>query len=607
MKKQKLVRLLALVIAIVMSAAVFAGCAGETQQSSEPDSSKAESKDESKDESSTADDGNVAAPSGIPTILKEDPADMHWMHHVDEAVTLDVYVNAMSTDDWNWGDDATTQYITERTGISLNMRYAPDSEGTEINLMLAGGDELPDIFQQIAPNTTIAGELIKGKYVACAEDLINEIAPEFWDLYTPFQKDYATNTDDGKMWGFVNGYEFDGENHYGYMHGYIAGREDILEELGTSNLDIKTVDDLMNVLDEFNEVWKTDYPDIIYPVLMRGVCGQFSAIYGQVACNSDIRYDADNDSCYFWFQSEAGKNTLKLYNELYRKGYLPEEAFISTDSSIDIMGAGKALFYIEGNVWQSSSANAPLKENVGPDAWMMPLYPLSGAGEETLRTFKGITYNGSACWISADSENQSRALDFIEYMTTEEGILTTNCGIYGTHWDVATDSDGYLYPEFIDEVYDNAVAEGQNGQLAMKEAYGINNYEHMLWFYHTISYNFLWNYDTGMVRTDNPANLLKARNLWYSNTTDNADLAGVPATLQVDTASDCGVALAALSDIYGSELAKIVFTNSDAEFEAKYQGMLDAMQAAGEENFWTLYKPLIDAKLELYKEALAAK
>ena len=110
MKKQKLVRLLALVIAIVMSAAVFAGCAGETQQSSAPDSSKAESKDESKDESSTADEGNVAAPSGIPSILKEDPADMHWMHHVDEAVTLDVYVNAMSTDDWNWGDDATTQY-----------------------------------------------------------------------------------------------------------------------------------------------------------------------------------------------------------------------------------------------------------------------------------------------------------------------------------------------------------------------------------------------------------------------------------------------------------------------------------------------------------------
>ena len=35
--------------------------------------------------------------------------------------------------------------------------------------------------------------------------------------------------------------------------------------------------------------------------------------------------------------------------------------------------------------------------------------------------------------------------------------------------------------------------------------------------------------------------------------------------------------------------------------------MLDAMQSAGEENFWTLYKPLIDAKLELYKEALAAK
>ncbi len=607
MKSTKLVRLLAIILALVMTAAAFAGCAGDAnKQSSTPDSSKAESKDDSG--SNTPDGGgNVAAPSGIPSIIKEDPADMHWMHHVDEQVTLDVYVNLMSTDNWQWGDDATTQYITERTGVNLKMRFAPDSEGTELNLMLAGGDKLPDIFHQIDPGSSIAGELIKGRYVACAEDLINDIAPEFWDLYSPFQKDYATTTDDGKMWGFVNGFDFDGENHYGYMHGYIAGREDILESLGTTNLEIKTVDDLMNVLDEFNKVWKTDYPDIVYPVLMRSVVGQFSGVYGQIAANSDIRYDVDNDSCYFWFQSEAGKQTLRLYNEFYRKGYLPEESFISSDSSIDIMGAGKALFYIAGNVWESSSANAPLKENVGPDAWMMPLYPLSGSGEKMLRTFKGITNNTWACYISADSENQSRALDFIEYMTTEEGILTVNCGVFGTHWDVATDSDGYLYPEAIGEVVDKAIAEGNDFQLAMKEAYGINNYEHQLWFYHTNAYNFLWNYDSGMIRTDNPANLLKARNLWYSETTDNADLTGVPATIKVDSASDCGVAMATLSDIYSSELAKIVFTNNDAEFEAKYQGMLDAMKAAGEDNFWTLYKPLLDAKLALYKEALASK
>ena len=271
---------------------------------------------------------------------------MYWMHHTDP-VTLDVYVNSMVTDDWQWGNDPTTQYITERTGVTLNMRYASDSEGTELNLMLAGGDELPDIFQQIAPSAAIIGQMLTGNYLACAEDLINEYAPEFWDLYTPYQKTYATFTEDGKMWGFVNGYELDGENHYGYMHGYLACRADILEELGFSNLEVKTLDDFLDVLEAFKAVWKTDYPEIVYPILMTSINGQFSAIYGQVAANSSLRYDVANDKPYFWFESEAGYNTLKLYNQLYRDGLYPEENIITTDDKIDLMGSGKVLFMPE--------------------------------------------------------------------------------------------------------------------------------------------------------------------------------------------------------------------------------------------------------------------
>jgi len=176
-------------------------------------------------------------------------------------------------------------------------------------------------------------------------------------------------------------------------------------------------------------------------------------------------------------------------------------------------------------------------------------------------------------------------------------------GIYGTHWDVTEDDDGYLYPQFIDEVF---TADVKVGHKAMKDTYGINNYEHSLWFFHANSYNFLWNYDVIFRRGINPDNLLKARNIWYSETTDNADLTGVPATFAIDASSDAGVALAGLQDIFNSELAKIVFAASDAEFESMYDNMIAALQAAGEENFWKLYQPMIEEKLTLYKAALAS-
>jgi len=612
MKNTKLVKLIALMIAIIMTAAVFAGCADTTTDESSKEESKVseESKteesadDETSEDESTGYTGEKVADLGIPPILKDDPDDMYWMYNTDP-ITLTVYVNGLITDDWQWGDDVTTQYITERTGITLDMEWAPDAEGTRLNLMLAGGETLPDIFQAIPPTSTVAGELVTGEYVLCAEDLINEYAPEMWDVYTPYQKQYAATTDDGKMWPFLVGYDFDGENHSGYMHGYIGGRGDILEALGTKNTEIKTIDDFRQVLDDFNAVWKTDYPDIVYPVLMRGVCSQFSAVFGEIGCGSDLRYDPETGECYFWFQSEEGYNTLKFYNELYRNGYLPEEAFITTDSSIDLMGAGKVLFFIASNTWESSSANAPVKENVGEDAYFAPIYPFTADGKEILNTFKGISYNGSGAWVTADCKAPDRATGFMEYSATEEGILTLNCGIYGEHWDVKTDDDGYLYPAFIAEEYTSNP--GSAGQAAMKEAYGINNHEHSLWFGHTTAYNFLWNYDTiFMSGTTNP-NILAGRSLWYSATTDNENLAGVTATFSVAASSDAGVALAALSDIYSSELAKMIFLNSDEEFDAAYNAMLDALKAAGEDNFWSLYEPMFADYLAKYQEALASK
>lgn len=538
---------------------------------------------------------NVAPPSSIPTIIKKDPTDMLWMRDI-SPITLTAFINRVVGEEFKWGNDETTKYITERTGVTLDIEYAPDSEGTRLNLMMASGERLPDLIGHVHQTTSYARDLISGGYVLCAEDLINEYAPEYWNIFPgDFQKQMAASGD-GKMWAFADGYDLDGESPYGYMHGYFAVRSDILEAMGKTNLDIKTLDDFYSVLEEFSKI-KDQFPEVQYPVYLKGIRSQFAAIFGEVS-TGDIKYDTNTDSLYFWFQNQAGYNTLKMFNKLYRDGYLKEESIISTNDVIDDLGAGKAFFFFENNVWQSSSANPPLQQNVNQNAWYMPCYPFSAVGEKTLRTFKGVSHNGSAWWISADCTNVKRALGFLEYMSTEEGMLTVNCGIYGTHWDVDRDSEGKLYPKFI----------GEAGELAhsgkhvdAKKKFGFNNYESGLWLYHEARYNFLWNHDVNFANSILPENMLKARTIWYYETTDNKDLTGVPNMVQVDGSTDAGVLLSTLRNIYNSELVKIVFSDNNDTFESRYQDMLASLKKAGEDKFWQLYRPLFDEKLELYR------
>lgn len=598
---KRISRFLIIVLAVVLLISVIAGCTGSTTTAPTTGSTttKTEGTTKATTAATTTEAGPVALASGIPKIIKTDPAGMLWMKDI-SPITLTAYVNNMNSNEFKWGNDPTTQYITERTGVTLEIEYAPDTEGTRLNLMLASGEKLPDLIGYVHQASPYAADLVSGEYVLCAEDLINEFAPEFWELYpTQSQKELASATSDGKMWAFANGYALDGQSHYGYMHGYCAVRSDILEALGRTNLDIKTLDDFYAVLDEFSQI-KDQFPEVEYPVYLKGIRAQFSSFFGDIGAG-DIRYNASDDSFYFWFENDAGYNTMKMFNKLYRDGNLKEESIITSNPVIDDLGAGKALFYFENNVWASSSANTPLHTNVDEKAWFMPCYPFSGADGKALRTFKGVSNNGGAWWISSDCQNVERALGFMEYNSTEEGILTINNGIFGENWEVGYDSEGFGYPKFIGEAGELA----HSGKVVdAKKKFGFNNYESSLWLYHEFEYNFLWNYDVNIMNSVLPENLIKARIIWYKDTTDNEDLTGVPNMVAVDGSSDEGVLLVNLQNIYNSEVVKTVFADSDADFEAKYQAMKDALMAAGEEEFWSMYRPLFEAKLKLYQAVI---
>ena len=64
-----------------------------------------------------------------------------------EPVELTVFINGLENpSDWEWGQDPSSQKITEDTGVTFKLQYASDIDNTEIMTMLASGEELPDII-----------------------------------------------------------------------------------------------------------------------------------------------------------------------------------------------------------------------------------------------------------------------------------------------------------------------------------------------------------------------------------------------------------------------------------------------------------------------------
>jgi len=537
----------------------------------------------------------TAAPSGITEMIKADPEDMLWMRDI-SPVKLSVFMNFIEGGGGYlyspWGADPTTAWITERTGVTLEVEFAPDTEGTRLNLMMASGEKLPDIIHGVSFNSPIASQLISGGYVLAAEDLINEYAPEFWDIYEPFQKDFLTI--DGKMWSFSNGLFLDGDYPYGYMYGYIQGRTDVLDAVGYDYLGIKTLDDFYAVLERFDEI-RDQFPEVQFPIYIKGIRSQYASIFGDVG-SGNIKYNEAEDSLYFWWENDAGRKVIELFNDFYLRGWLHEETIVTTNDVRDDLRAGKSIFYFEGNTW-AAWLGAPI-ENGNPDAWWTGMYPFSAVGEPMMRIYKGVNDAVNCRWITADSENPVRALGFLEYMSTVEGSTTIHKGKYGEHWEVGYDKDNNPYPKAI-----GAAREALNEGRDVISEFGFNRWFEYR-FYYTFPHNFLWNYDVFMMNEKTPGFVVDAWKIWYNKTTDNRDLTGTGNFVAVAAGSDEGVILGAINDIATSEIMKAVFANSPEESEQIYQNMLNTIDKAGRNEFFEMVRTNFDIRLELYKTAL---
>ena len=120
-----------------------------------------------------------------------------------EPVTLTAFINSvMMPTDWKWGDDPTSQKITELTGVTLDIQYATTTDNMELNTMLASGEKLPDFI--ITPaNGPVRPLLVDQGFVLPYNDLIEQYAPHLGEIM-PKNMDKIYTEPDGKFYCTVS-------------------------------------------------------------------------------------------------------------------------------------------------------------------------------------------------------------------------------------------------------------------------------------------------------------------------------------------------------------------------------------------------------------------
>ena len=356
-------------------------------------------------------------------------------------ITFDWYINFA----WfpnKWGEDITSQYVTEKTGVNLNLIVPAGNETEKMNAMIASGS-LPD-FITIAWSEDAVKKMIEGGLVLPLNELADQYDPYFHKVTDPAKVSWYTQ-EDGNIYGYPNAssspkdYEKFGDNFTSTQTFLV--RKDMYEALGKP--DMRTPEGFLKALEDAKKM----FPDVNgQPLIPFGLHdfhekGNYSLeAYIQnflaIPQEKDGKlYDRTTDPEYVkWLK------TLRQANE---KGLLAKDIFVDKRPQMEekiAQGRYFAMLYQRSDMANQQNvlyANDPNSVYIAVDG------PANAGLDQP--TLAGPSISGwTVTLISKNVKDKARAIRFLSYMISEEGQRDTYLGKQGVTWDTIDGKDQFL-------------------------------------------------------------------------------------------------------------------------------------------------------------------
>jgi len=391
----------------------------------------------------------------------------------DGVLTLTAFIDEPATGplNWKWGDDPTSRWITEQTGIRIEVTCAADDTGTQLATMLASGEKLPD-FIQSRLNKPSRRQLIAQEFVLPLNKLADEYYPEFWDVL-PEQMDTLYTEDDGNLYLLTDWYGAPNrEDEIGELNNNtpisININKAIYEEMGSPDISTweKFVAHLADVKEQHPEIGYIFYDQ--YGQITEHNRSMPNLVARLFGAQNDF-YEVNSDSSLTLLpRTQAYHSMLEECNKLFRAGIINPEMYthaFQSDQQREVMLSRNFYAYC-GNYWAMiEMMSLPMEEEYFTIDFPLP----EGVDKAAFHVHNDFLYIGHhTLFVTADTEHPAECIKYLAFLLSDEGQYAQRYGTEGISF--VFDEDGI--PVYT-EAKNTAEAEGFD---VLQRTLGVHNY-----------------------------------------------------------------------------------------------------------------------------------
>ena len=478
---------------------------------------------------------------------------------------FDIFFFAAWGTHYPWRGAVVEKYMTEDTGVTMNIIIPTGNEKEYLNVMIASND-LPDamILEWAAPETK---RLIEAGHIHAINDLAAEYAPELMDMIAPDVINYHKHTD-GKLYYLPSfmptkeEYEESLEKH-GARSLFIQKR--IFEGLGKPSVD--TTDKLLQLLRDI----KQKYPDVKpfsiespLDVATMGLTGNltmqyFAGIFAPETYGRDTYLD--DGKIKLIFENENFIEAVRFLNQIYKEGLISVDTLMMKH---DVWGetVDSAQWGVTGrfpiDIWKDH--NLKIKQLKNDEGYTYIPLEFQKYNNKEPQFAGGRGAGWVASMVTKKAKNPGRIIRFFEYGWSDAGQIANMFGREGETFDFVNGIPQYK-PEILKDMEENPDA--------LENKYG---FEQRL---------LMWRSKWGGLQK------IAMAPPSYTDYLKDVGKYGVDVwelgldNLDPDPASDEGVAFQKIKNIWNKYLAQMVLAENDEQFNAAYEAGMKEIEEAG--------------------------